>query len=82
MLTLGLGAANLGPETQGISIVSREIREQAIAQLEEQIAALRKVDEAERLLEEVWLELGPYTAHLSKDLRYKLQDYFKFDDSE
>jgi CDP-diglyceride synthetase len=38
--------------------------------------------DGESLLEDIWNELGPYTNALSNDLRYRLQDYFGFDDSE
>lgn len=53
-----------------------------IEELKEELALLEKQQEAENLLQEIWLELGPYTPHLPNELRYKLQDYFKFDDSE
>jgi hypothetical protein len=53
-----------------------------IEELKNEIAVLEKQVEAETLLEAVWNELGPYTPHLSTELRYKLQDFFKFDDSE
>jgi hypothetical protein len=57
------------------------IREK-IQVLQSQIDELEASKEAIELLQEIWLELGPYTPHLSNDLRYKLQDFFKFDDSE
>ena len=53
-----------------------------IKELQAEIDRLEKQMESEKLLQEIWLELGPYTPHLSKELRYKLQDHFKFDDSE
>lgn len=62
--------------------MQRDQRDRAITELEAQLAALREQASAEELLEAVWNELGPYTEHLSTELRYKLQDYFKFDDSE
>ncbi len=43
---------------------------------------LYKLQEAHKLLEEVWLELGPYTEKLSDELSNKLNRFFKFDDSE
>jgi len=53
-----------------------------IKELQEEINKLEKQMEDEKLLEAIWLELGPYTPHLSNELRYKLQDHFGFDDSE
>lgn len=53
-----------------------------IEELKNQIALLEKQMEAETLLLAVWTELGPYTPHLSTELRHKLQDFFNFDDSE
>lgn len=38
--------------------------------------------DGEILLEDIWNELGPYSNAISKDLRYRLQDYFGFNDSE
>lgn len=61
------------------------IREQIAEQkrkLEHEIARLERDLNIVVLLEEVWLELGPYTSALSNDLRHRLQDYFGFDDSE
>lgn len=53
-----------------------------IKKLQEKIAKLEKQMATEELLQAIWLELGPYTPHLTTDLRYALQDHFKFDDSE
>lgn len=53
-----------------------------IRELQSEIDHLTKQMESEKLLQEVWLELGPYTPHISKELRYRLQDHFNFDDSE
>ena len=53
-----------------------------IRELQAEIDKLEKSIKYESLLEAIWLELGPYTPHLSNELRYKLQDYFYFDDSE
>ncbi len=50
--------------------------------LEEQLARAKADLQRESLLERVWIELGPYTPHLSRELRHELQDYFGFDDSE
>lgn len=57
-------------------------RMKTIRALEMQLAALRREAAAEQLLQEVWIELGPYTQALSTDLRHRLQDFFEFDDSE
>lgn len=59
-----------------------EERARAIRALELQLAALKREAAAEELLMEVWTELGPYSQELSIGLRYKLQDFFQFDDSE
>ena len=53
-----------------------------IQELQKEIYQIEKQLEKEKLLEEIWLELGPYTPHLSTELRHRLQDYFNFDDSE
>lgn len=38
---------------------------------------------AQELLEEVWREIGPYgNDPVSDKTRYKMQDFFGFDDSE
>jgi hypothetical protein len=57
-------------------------RNAAIRQLEAQLLALKQESTAHELLEEIWTELGPYTDALPRELRYRLQDYFEFDDSE
>lgn len=62
--------------------MNKSPRQAAIAELEAQLEILRKQQDAHELLEAIWQELGPYTSHISNDLRYKLQDYFRFDDSE
>lgn len=62
--------------------MNKQEREAAIRQLEHQLEALKQETTAHELLEEIWLELGPYSDALSVKLRYKLQDYFAFDDSE
>ena len=53
-----------------------------IRELEAEIEKLQKQLTSEELLAEIWHQLGPYTAHLTRELRYKLQDHFDFDDSE
>ena len=53
-----------------------------IRELQAEIDRLEKQMESEKLLQEIWLELGPYTPHLPDKLRYKLQDHFGFNDSE
>jgi DNA-binding protein H-NS len=58
--------------------------------IDQLIATARAVDNeqreqhaaAERLLTEVFAELGPYTNALSQDLLIRLQRHFMFDDSE
>jgi hypothetical protein len=46
------------------------------------IDAIEDLERAKELLEEIWNELGPYNGVLSDHLRYKLNNYMKFDDSE
>jgi hypothetical protein len=53
-----------------------------IKELNDEISKLQKQLDVEELLQELWNELGPYSDALSNGLRYKLQDYFGFDDSE
>lgn len=53
-----------------------------IIELQLQIEKLVKEQEYAFLLNDIWLELGPYTPHLSTELRYRMQDLFQFDDSE
>ena len=53
-----------------------------VKELQRQIDALEKQIKADNLLRDIWVELGPYTPHLTNDLRYRLQDHFEFDDSE
>ena len=53
-----------------------------IQDLQAEIDKLEKSILSETLLEAIWLELGPYTPHLSNKLLYKLQKHFDFDDSE
>lgn len=55
--------------------------------LEKLLEEIKVLKEARALLEEVYLELGPYAAN-TKDLTIKretwnkVRDFFKFDDSE
>ncbi len=46
------------------------------------IEEIENLKEAADLLEKVWLEIGPYTDKISDELSYKLNSFFKFDDSE
>jgi hypothetical protein len=62
--------------------MARSAREQRMEELTQELNDLKKIGQAEDLLTEVWHELGPYTPHISRELRYKLQDFFGFDDSE
>ncbi len=48
----------------------------------DQLHVINHMKDTENLLEEIWLELGPYSNAISTDLRYRLQDYFGFDDNE
>lgn len=43
---------------------------------------LYKCLKAHQLLEDIWLEVGPYDNTYSDSIRYKLQDYFGFNDDE
>lgn len=62
--------------------MNKKEREIAIRNLEYQLEALKKETTAHELLEKIWAELGPYSDAISVKLRYELQDYFEFDDSE
>ena len=53
-----------------------------IIELHQQIIELENQIKREKLLDDIWVELGPYTDALTCELRYRLQDYFNFDDSE
>jgi len=47
------------------------------------IGEIEHLRQAESLLEDVWREIDPYgTGTVSKETRYKMQDFFGFDDSE
>lgn len=50
--------------------------------LEKAIEEIERCKKAHELLYSVWLELGPYNETLSTDLKFKLNDFFNFDDSE
>lgn len=46
---------------------------------------IKRLQDAHKLLEKIWLELDPYrpeTKEISKETWNKIRDYFKFDDSE
>jgi hypothetical protein len=60
----------------------RNSMRETLQALQSQIDELEASKEAIELLQEVWLELGPYTPHLSNKLCHKLRDFFNFDDSE
>ena len=45
----------------------------------EEIEDLKK---AKALLEEIWIEIGPYSTVLKDSLQQKINNYFRFDDSE
>jgi hypothetical protein len=46
------------------------------------VAEIENLQRAKDLLYSVWVELGPYTPHVSIELKNKLQSYHDFDDSE
>lgn len=51
--------------------------------LEKTLEEINKLQEAYMLLEQVYLEHGPYGVDpISDELRYKINDFFGFDDSE
>ena len=64
-----------------IKRIGNKMRER-IRELQEEISRLEDLMETQNLLREIWDELGPYTPHISNELRYKLQKHFYFDDSE
>lgn len=43
---------------------------------------IKELTKAKELLNEIWLECGPYNNEFSDKIRYKLQDYFNFNDDE
>ena len=53
-----------------------------IEKLQQEIDQLNEQLKSEELLQEIWIELGPYTSHLSSELLLKLHNHFDFDDSE
>jgi hypothetical protein len=53
-----------------------------IQQLERDIKALGNQLKTEKLLQDIWIELGPYDVSLSADLMSRLRNHFDFDDSE
>ena len=58
------------------------MKNKRIAYLEQEIERLEHQLASEEILEKVWIELGPYTPHLSQDLLLELRQHFDFDDSE
>lgn len=47
------------------------------------IEEVQHLQEAKKLLEQVFLEIGPYgNGQISSELRWKINDYMQFDDSE
>lgn len=50
--------------------------------LEKFITEIKHLREAKELLEEIWVEVGPYSNKLNNETMIKLQKYFDFDDSE
>lgn len=61
-------------------------RNEELDTLNDVLEGVRLYDEAFKLLEEVYAELGPYAYHqdkkISQELQRKLNDFFKFDDLE
>jgi hypothetical protein len=53
-----------------------------IKRLERDIDALEDQLKTEKLLQDIWLELGPYDTQLSANLMRRLRNHFDFDDSE
>lgn len=58
------------------------MKNKRIDQLQAKIDRLEKQLESEKLLYDIYLELGPYSPHLSEKLLIRLQRHFDFDDSE
>ena len=51
--------------------------------LEDLLKEIKKLQEAHKLLEKIWLELDPYSkGEISDETWGKVRDYFGFDDSE
>lgn len=60
-------------------------RNEELDTLNDVLEGVRLYDEAFKLLEEVYTELGHYAYckdKISQELQRKLNDFFKFDDSE
>lgn len=53
-----------------------------IQKLQEEIERKERNLETIELLYSIWVELGPYTDALTKELKNRLRNHFKFDDSE
>jgi hypothetical protein len=58
------------------------MKNKRIDQLQLEVDLLDKRLESEKLLYDIYLELGPYTPHLPDKLLIRLQRHFDFDDSE
>lgn len=52
-----------------------------MANIDELITEIQELQQAKKLLEKVWLEIGAYSVVLSKELRQEINRFFKFDDS-
>lgn len=51
--------------------------------LDEMMEEIAKLKEGNDLLEQVWLEYGPYgEGSIPDKLRYKINNFYGFDDSE
>ena len=50
--------------------------------LEELKNEIKRLENALELLNDVWRDCGPYENTITDETRYKLQDFFDFDDSE
>lgn len=56
-----------------------------MSKLEDILDEIKNLQEAQKLLEKIWLELDPYhpdTKEISKETWNKVRDFFEFDDSE
>ena len=54
-----------------------------MSKLFEKLASeINKANEADAILEKIWLEIGPYSNKISSEAMNRLRSYFEFDDSE